>query len=1818
MKQFYYQLFFASLIILNACNTSTNNNETLTITSTNFNEQITQKQNLTFTFNKNVVQEQDLNKWDYNKWLLFDPFVKGAYRWEAPNQIVFSPDAGFQPNTKYKVILNKDASKAVTAKPSFDENYATTFTTPKLKITDATAVWQLADANTQKSELRLNINFNYEVLAASFKNLIATIDGTTYTPKVSNTGTSKTLQLKTQISEDIKAGEVLQLNLGERYEVHQSENNDNIELTTSIEIPDPGELIISGHTVEHNGTLGQIFINTNQQIQAAALKDYISLSPKIEFNTENTANGIRVFSNDFDISTSYSITVKEGLKGALAKPLENEYTAQFTFGFIEPSIKFSGQSNRYLSSAGSKNVAIEIINVDEVEVSLTKVFANNIKTLLNDGKRYRYHNERDETTGNWQSYNYQNYDTEELGKPIYKKTIETKDLEAVGKLRLLNLNFEDILEDYNGLYVLEIKHPKKRYLTSSQIISLSDIGMITKVGKDAIYVFLNSIKTTQPISGATVTLYDQTNQKLISRPSDGEGVVRFTYKDISMIDPVVNFVEAKTTTDFNFLSFRQSQMNSSRFEIGGLRNHSSDYQAYLYGERELYRPGETIHLAGLLRSSNIDQPGEIPVVLKCLLPNGQLYKTINKKLNAEGAFETELPVPATAPTGSYTFELYTGNNIFVKAHNIKVESFMPDRIKVTTETDKLSYNSGENVELNVEAVSYFGPPAKNRNYETEFTLTTAFFEANEFVDYSFFINDETIKNNRTRFKNILDGGKTDDAGLINATFEIPAHYKNIGQLRGRIFTTVFDESGRPVSKSNYIDVFTQNIFFGMKYIERYNTVGQIMELNFLALDKDKSLLNDQPMLVKVERNYYKTVLEKDSRGRYRYKSYKQQEIVAEETISLNGTNTLFNFTPEESGSYKVYFGHPDNMCEYSFYAYGRGNTNFTAFEVNKEGKVTFKKDKDEYKVGEQAKIILSTPFQGKVLVTVERDNIIKHYYTTTDKRTAELLIDITPEMFPNAYITTTLIKPVTDNNSPLTVAYGIENITVKNDQKNIPIEIEVEDKIRSNQKYTFTINSEPNTEMTVAVVDEGILNITNYKSPDATDYFYQKRALEVEAYDLYPYLFPEIADRGLLIGGGGVEELNNRAVGFGNKRVQLCSYWSGIVQANEQGLYQMTIDVPEFSGDLRIMAMNYKDDRFGAAQANMKVANPMVLSTGLPRFLTPGDEVDIPLMLSNTTESTLENQVQIEVEGPLQLIGDTTKTVNILANDEQQVWFKAKVLKALGDAKVWVKSSAGGETFTSTTNLTVRPASPLQKTSGFGSIKANQTETLDLKHEFLPNSLEGKLTITPSPIAEFGDKLSYLLKYPHGCLEQKISKVFPLVNADDLLRAFDVDLDNEELLNPQHLVQTVIYDIQTLQTSNGGLAYWRRGGSVHWWGSVYAAHFLSEAKNAGYDVNPVVLSRLLNYIKEKNRSKETKFYWYWGESKKEKVRREIPYGLMVLAIAGEADISLMNYYKSYPKLLSDDAKYMIGAAYAMLGDMEKFRAMLPDSFSGDKAMGEFDGSFSSYIRDLAISLYALVEVEPENPQIPAIAKKLSEAYKKKRYFNTQEAAFTILALSKVAKLNRDNAVEAEIYAGNELVATFNGEENINIDVSHYKDQPIKVVTKGQGQLYYFYELSGFTNKNEVEEKDNYLQVKKKIYDRNGKKVNLNDVKQNDLLVIELALRSKDKNVGNVVLTDVLPAGFEIENPRINETATLGWQKNQGTYDHIDFRDDRVNIYTTAYPNNSSRKDAYKYRNYYYTVRAVSKGTYIMGPASADAMYNGEYYSYNGGGVVKVE
>jgi uncharacterized protein YfaS (alpha-2-macroglobulin family) len=317
----------------------------------------------------------------------------------------------------------------------------------------------------------------------------------------------------------------------------------------------------------------------------------------------------------------------------------------------------------------------------------------------------------------------------------------------------------------------------------------------------------------------------------------------------------------------------------------------------------------------------------------------------------------------------------------------------------------------------------------------------------------------------------------------------------------------------------------------------------------------------------------------------------------------------------------------------------------------------------------------------------------------------------------------------------------------------------------------------------------------------------------------------------------------------------------------------------------------------------------------------------------------------------------------------------------------------------------------------------------------------------------------------------------------------------------------------------------------------------------------------------------------------------------------------MNYYKANPALLSLDCKYLLSAAYALAGDKNNFKQFLPTQFAGEESVAQSGGSFYSDIRDESLALDVLLDVDPDNTQIPLMAKHVSDKLKQRYWFSTQELAFSFLALGKISRQAAKSTATAEIKVNGKTIATMNGID-VKLTSQQLKGNNVELVTKGNGRLYYFWQSSGISASGSYKEEDSYLKVRKHFFDRYGRMITGNTFKQNDLVIVQITLeKSYSTDIDNIVITDLLPAGFEIENPRTSSIPDLTWVKDAAPYDYLDIRDDRITFFCTA---NSTVK------NFYYVVRAVSKGTFVQGPVSADAMYNGEYHSYWGAGTVVVK
>jgi uncharacterized protein YfaS (alpha-2-macroglobulin family) len=1786
-------LFFLTGFVFLSCNRFYTPENAVRCVLTNFEEEIENNQNLVFTFNKELLKNDSLvDNWLDDDLIKISPNVPGRCKWTSTRELVFSPLEGFPDATDFKISLSDKITKNAVQPYSLLGTIEYNVHTSYLTLINSHSYWRAAKSDASKIELQTDIKFNIPVNPKKAADLIeATINGEKTDFKIINSRTSKTLSIvfaAPKTTDETARVKVVLKKIGKSMKEEEFTEKSSVPAVQKLALEDPETI--------HDGVTGSVFIATSQPVSSGKLKEAIQIEPAVNFNVSADDKGILITSEEFSPDDSYEVYVTRNVIGIFGGKLNSDYSEDVSFGEIAPQIKFENTKAGYLGSKGSKNVSILMTQTEKVKVTVYKVFQNNIYAFTNRGSEWGYSDEYDETTNNYTYHDFQYYETSGFGEKLFEKNYKNGDLKDYGHAKLLNIDFEDKLKEFKGIYVVKVEDNDRVWLQDSKIIALSDIGLIVKQDKKSVHVFANSILNTEPLKDIEVTVISTSNQELGKIKTDKTGYATYEIPDAYKDFQLGMITAMSSDSDFNYVLYNNTHVDNTRFDVGGKRLNAANYDAYIYGERSIYRPGEVIHLNTIIRTNDWNLPGEMPVKAKLLLPSGKEFKVFKNVLDTQGAFETTIPLNANAVTGVYSFQVLTGNDVLLASKAIMIEEFMPDRIKVDIKTDKADYKPAEKVQAIFNATNYFGPPAANRNYEVNFSLEKNTFSAKEFEQFNFSVS------KYAEYLSVVRNGQTDASGNGVEAFDIPVEYRETGLLKGRILATVFDETGRPVNRVKTFDVFTQDFFFGVQTDKDFFSTKQLIKIPVIALDKKGNPLTTQSAHVQIIRRKWETVLQK-SDGQLKYVSQKKEEVIENKYITIRGVSSHYAFTAKESGDYEFRIGGPnsDSYVSYYFYAYGWGDTYSSSFEVNNEGKIDITLDKDKYLVGDKAKVLLKMPFDGKVLVTVERDKVMEHFYLKSDNKSASFNLKLEDNHVPNVYISATLIKPNTNDGMPLTVAYGYAPVVVENPDNKIAIDLQCVSETRSKTKQTIKIKSKPNTEMTIAVVDEGILALNNQKSPDPYAYFYTKRALEVEMYNIYPYLFPEVTSL-----GGGFDDIGKRVNPLTNKRVKLVSNWSGIISTNTFGNAEYTFDIPQFSGSLRVMAVAWDGKKFGAAEKIIQVADPIVISAGIPRFTAPNDVLTVPVTISNTTKNKSQATISLKAEGVLQTNTANTFTVEIAANSEQQIDAQILTKNATGEGKIIIRVKAFNETFSDTTYLTSRPNATFQKISGTGTISGGQKGTISFASTSSLLSPKRKLIISNSPLVQFSKNLSALVNYPYGCAEQTISAAFPQLYYSDLAK----NLNNTTVLNRSAVnnVQAAIDRLQSMQLSNGALSYWQGGGSESWWATIYAAHFLQEAEKAGYSVNQGILSKMYGYLNARLKTKELEFMYYPDGSKKEVVKTEIPYSLYVLALADELKLSNLNYYKSNPELLTQSGRYLIASAFALSGDKKKFYQMLPKGYISEKTDPAFNGNFYSDFRDMALVLNTLLEADPKNLQINYMAKQVAHQLLNRQYLNTQENVFGFLAMGKIARAANKGNATATVVSNGKTIGAFDGKNELILSGKTLSANSLSINTGGSGKVYYFWEMEGIPTTGSNKEEDNFLEVRRKYLDRNGKEIKAAFF-QNDLVAVEIAIRSTNGiNVPNVAITDLFPSGFEIENARITEIPQLAWLKPDALPEYKDIRDDRINLIVTATP---------KITKYHYLCRAVSLGTFSVGPVGADAMYRGEYHSYHGARTITV-
>ncbi len=1754
--------------------------------------------NFVIEFSEDLAPPDVQDKWLDEQFVEFSPEIDGKFKWTSGSTLVFSPDSPLEPIQSY--------SAKVTEKVLFDAKYSPDFETyefhtPDFDVVKVDFFWTNIPHQNYKLSVKANIHFNYPVKPEELKDYL----------KVSREG--EPVPGFNIVTED--EAEVVAINFGEMKQPDKEEkfsivvkkglksilNKKGLFEDRKFEatLPPVTRLAITGVSSGFDGNTGWIEVSTTQTVDESKLKDYVTTEPEKRLQFFVNENQFRIETDLSDVRT-VELIIKKGLPGLYGGELEDDFVETVSMVNVKPSISFADRKGKYLMLSGEKNLQVNAVNIDEVEIEVSEVFENNLLHFLNQySYYYDYYDE-------WYTpaYYVSNY-----GKSIYTEKLKLD--ESKNWLQSFNVNLSNALnQKYKGVYVVKVRSADDRWISASKMIALSDLGIIAKASKDQIMVFVNSIKTALAIDNAEVSVISGNNQTLLSGKTNSEGVV--TFEDVSgQIEGFTpRLIVVKHNGDFNYIDLRETRIETSRFDVGGQTQFNENFNTFIYSARNLYRPGESVNLSAIVRGDKMDVVQDIPVLIKIISPTGKTFDEFKKELNKEGSFDIEFNVPDYAQTGEYVAELYTGSEQLIGNYRFSVEEFVPDKIRVTLNSDKESLMPGEVVSVDVDAEFLFGAKAANLRYEADIILTHRPFKSKTFPRFDFTNSSITASS----FENTLLEGKLNEQGQTTIKYKVPDWVNGPGIVKGTAYVSVFDLTGRTVVRAASFNIFPKNYFIGINAPGYYFGTNEQLKFKVAAVDKNDKPVKNFKAAVELIRYEWQTVLKKNYSGQYYYASEQKPVVEWKKNYTFDSNPKDIQFAVTKSGKYefRVYKQGSKDYNRKTFYAYGWGSSTASSFEVDKEGRVEIVFDTEEYEPGENAKILFTTPFSGKMLVTVERNKVIEYEYLKVENKSAELEIKLNDDFMPNVYVTATLFKEHSpEKTSPFLVGHGFASMKVVKKKNHLSVTITAQEKVKPLTTQEITIKTEPLKDIyvTLAAVDEGILQIKNYRTPDPYSFMYAKKSLRVDSYDLYKLLLPEIVSTSSSPGGDQMsEQLRKRTNPIKANRFKLISYWSGIKKTNSSGVVKVKLNIPQFNGDIRLMAVVYTGKRFGAAEEHIKVADDIILEPQIPRFLSINDSLTAPVAVINTTSKEKKVTVSLKVEGPLSVTSAKQKSVTVAPNSTGQVVFNITALPQTGKGKI-VFETSGAATVKEEIEISVGPVSPLVVETGSGTIKAGEKINLRIPSSFLEGTQHTTVTISKFPAVKFAKHLKYLVGYPHGCLEQTISKLFPQLYFEELAKL--VAPEYYKTTNPVYYVKEGIRKIESMQMYDGSLAFWHGGTYSNWWGSVYAAHFLVEAQKNGFNVSKNVLDKLLSHISKKAKNHEAYSYVTYSGTRrtyKNIAKKEIIYSLYVLALAGKGDIATMNYYKARPHLITGDTRYLLAGAYALMGKWNSYYEIVPNSFNPVHPQQESGGSFDSDVRANAIMLNVLLEVEPASAQIPYMIKYLTQ--KSDDVYSTQQRAFLFLALGKAAKLNADADVDIEIKSGNALITKFTGKD-LTITDDKLNSGNVSLAASGSGEVYYFWSSEGIKVNEKVKETDSFMKVRRTYYSyKTGDEITDNNFTQGDLIVCKISLTGFERSADNIVITDMIPSGFEIENPRLNASTELQWKPRIPiNVEYMDIRDDRLLLFTKLKRRTTNE--------FYYLLRVVNQGRFELPVISAESMYDREFHSFNGAGKVNV-
>ena len=1488
----------------------------------------------------------------------------------------------------------------------------------------------------------------------------------------------------------------------------------------------------------------------------------------------------------------YQIRVRAGLPAADGEALAQTAELDIYVRDRAPWVGFTG--NAYVVPAGAgATIPVNSVNTEKAKAAIHRIGDRSLAAAVRDG----------EILQQLSDYSADQI-ADQTGEAIWEGEIEITS--RLNETVTTAIPIAQVVPDLKpGIYVVTASPAtsiNEWGPVATQWFVVSDLGVTTLSGTDGVHVIVRSLSSAEPIADAKIRLVATNNQILGETVSDADGYARFEpglARGKGGIAPQI--VDVANNGDYTFLDVGRSAFDLTDRGVDG-RLAPGPLDVFMTSERGIYRPGETVHLTALVRDAQANAVANLPLTLVVERPDG--VEADRHTLSDEGAggYSAAISLESDAMRGSWRARLFADPKGQALADlSVLVEDFEPERIAFEAETARETFSRTTPTEIELSARYLYGADAPGLRVDGEITIRPVSSRTG-IPGFVFGLADDPTDPLRVPIDAVAE---TDQAGAATLEVGLPELPVTTRPLEAEIILRLTDTNGRAVERSLSRPIQADGPAIGIKPLFEDGDVAEGGPARFEAImvAEDGTRIAASALewtIDRIETDYqwYR------SGGNWRYEPVTSSRRVAAGTIETSVDAATRIEAPVDWGRYRLTVtseGASPTATSVDFNA----GWYVASTSIDTPDALAVALDKPAYAIGETAKLRLDPRFAGIALISVIDNRLISMKAVAVPEDGTVVDLEVTEAWGPGAYISASLYRPmdIAARRMP-SRALGIAWAEVAPGDRRLAVSLDIADELRPRETMTIPVsidNLQPGAKafVTVAAVDIGILNLTQFKTPAPDAWYFGQRRLGMEIRDLYGLLIDRMqGEPGLVRSGGDGGPIRLDAP---PPTQDLLAFYSGIVAVDESGKASVDFDLPAFNGSVRVMTMAWTAEAVGHAAKDVIVRDPVVVAASLPRFLATGDSSRLLLEIDNVSGIAGDYRLTVDADEGVAIPDSETARTLTLAEGQRTIAIVPISGATPGDHLIRVSlSPPSGDPAVISLNLGVRP--PGQTVTRRNIVAVNGGGSLsvgaDTIEEFVPGTASVTVSLSGASRLDVAGILASLDRYPYGCAEQLTSRALPLLYLDEV--AVSIGLGDEDQVRER--VQQAISGVLAKQSASGGFGLWGPFDSGDLWLDAYVSDFLIRASERGYDVPEIARDIALDNLS--NRLAYAQDFDSGGE--------DIAYSLYVLARAGRASIGDLRYYgeAKLNAFSTPLAKAQIGAALALYGDRRRtaaaFDAAIADLNRTEENPRRWRADYGTKLRDQAAVLTLAAETNTQTVDIKELASRIAASADAKRMTSTQEQSWMMLAAAALIRDSGSNefSIDGETIAG-PVFREFDG--------ASLASSAVVIDNLGEGSLDAIVAATGVPSVPEPEGGNGYA-ISRDFYTPDGKLTDVATVRQNDRFVVVVSVQGDRARAGRLLVVDPIPAGFEIENPNLSAsgaTQSYDWLSVGNAARHTEARSDRF----VAAVNRRSN-DPLEFR-VAYSVRAVSPGIFAQPGATVEDMYQPELFARTGQSQVEI-